>query len=99
MLSPKVLARIDATCAAADRETVAQALADYRGAEAERVALDVLTLSRGEVEAVRRYVQAALRDYRDVLYWAEYYDSDPLLEGRDPEQLVRELLAQFGDKH
>ncbi len=99
MLSPKVLARIEETVAAADREAVAQVLADYRGAEAERVALDVLALSRGDVAAVRRYVRAAQVDYRDVLYWAEYYDSDPLLEGRDPEQLVRELLAQFGDKH
>jgi hypothetical protein len=26
-------------------------------------------------------------DYRDILYWAEYYDRDPILPGRDPKQM------------
>jgi hypothetical protein len=25
-------------------------------------------------------------EQRDILYWAEYYDRDPILPGRDPKQ-------------
>ncbi len=38
------------------------------------------------------------KDYRDVLYWAEYCGSDPLLRGRDPKQMVDDTIAKWGDK-
>jgi len=50
------------------------------------------------LESVRRYLKAAQTDYRDVLYWAEYYDTDPLLRGRHPKQLVDDIIAKWGDK-
>jgi hypothetical protein len=57
-----------------------------------------LELSKGSLGSVRHFLQAAQRDYRDVLYWAEYYDSDPLLRGRDPKQMVDDIIAKWGDK-
>ena len=37
-------------------------------------------------------------DYRDVLYWAEYYTNDPLLRRRDPKQMVDEIITKWGKK-
>ena len=73
-------------------------LNSYTGAEMERVAWDILELSKGSLENVRKYVAAAKTDYRDVLYWAEYYATDPLLRGRDPNQLAGEILTKWGEK-
>jgi len=43
-------------------------------------------------------VKAAQTDYRDVLYWAEYYTNDPLLRRRDPKQMVDEIITKWGKK-
>ncbi|HEX7951659.1 MAG TPA: hypothetical protein VF523_01155 [Burkholderiales bacterium] len=59
---------------------------------------DILQLSKGSADKVRQYVEAAKTDYRDVLYWAEYYATDPLLHGRDPKQVVDEIIQKWGDK-
>jgi len=40
--------------------------------ERKRVQLAILKLSAGSEEKVREYVAVAKRDYRDVLFWAEY---------------------------
>src|SRR2546430_1447082 len=40
--------------------------------ERERVQLAILKLSEGKEERLRQYVGVAKRDYRDVLFWAEY---------------------------
>ena len=90
--------RIAGEFPAAEQETVADLLGSYAGPEAARVTWDILQLSKGSLENVRKYVAAAKTDYRDVLYWAEYYASDPLLRGRDPKQLVDELLEKWGKK-
>lgn len=39
--------------------------------ERERVQLAILKLSEGQRSRVQHYLEAAKRDYRDVLYWAE----------------------------
>jgi hypothetical protein len=46
--------------------------------ERERVQLDILKLSDGNEEKVREYVAVAKRDYRDVLFWAEYPEESKL---------------------
>jgi hypothetical protein len=97
-LEPRTLERIAREFPASDQTSVIELLNGYAGREAGRVAWDILELSKGSVESVRRYLQAAQADYRDVLYWAEYYDHDPLLRGRDPKQMVEDLLAKWGDK-
>ena len=80
-------------------EALAIALvSSYSGPETGRVAWDILQLSKGSLESIRRYLQAAQTDYRDVLYWAEYYDTDPMLRSRDPKQVVDDILEKWGDK-
>jgi hypothetical protein len=56
----------------ADAEELYGELLRYNGYDPERVRLAVLKLSEGEPEQVRRYVEAAQTDYRDVLAWAGY---------------------------
>lgn len=90
--------RITQEFSATEQALVIDLLGSYSGPEPGRVTWDILQLSQGSLENVRRYVQTAQTDYRDVLYWAEYYDSDPLLQGRDPKQMVDEIIAKWGDK-
>jgi hypothetical protein len=67
--------------------------------EVERVRRDVLRLAQGNVEEVRRLVDAAVVDYRDVLYWAEYRDRDPWwLWNRLLSALVESGLVQASDR-
>lgn len=79
-----------------EQAAVAELLSTYGGPESGRVRWDILELSKGDLEKVRRYLQAAQTDYRDILYWAEYYDSDPMLKGRDPKKMVDDVIAKFG---
>jgi hypothetical protein len=98
VLEERSLERISKDFPTSDRSVVIDLLSSYSGPESGRVAWDILQLSKGKLENVRRYLQAAQTDYRDVLYWAECYDKDPLLKGRDPKQLADDLLAKWGDK-
>ena len=41
-------------------------------ASRSRVQLAVLTLSEGDAQKLRHYIDVAQIDWRDVLYWAEY---------------------------
>ena len=97
-LEQRTLERISKEFPAAEHATVIELLSAYSGPEAGRIAWDVLQLSKGSVESIRHYLQAAQTDYRDVLYWAEYYDSDPLLRGRDPKQMVNDIIAKWGQE-
>ncbi len=40
--------------------------------ERERVQLAILKLSEGDAGKLLHYLDVAKKDYRDVLYWAEY---------------------------
>lgn len=44
--------------------------------EAERVRLAILDLSRGNLDELTRLVEAAKKDYRDLLMWAENGERD-----------------------
>jgi len=77
---------------------VIELLASYSGPESDRVRWDILELSKGELGKIGEYVKAAQSDYRDILYWAEY-KNDPLLRGRDPKQVVEEIIAKWGEKN
>lgn len=95
---PRTVDRITKDFSASDQGSVAEILASYSGPEPARVAWDILELSKGSVEKVRHYLKTAKTDYRDILYWAEYYDNDPMLRGRDPQKLVRNILDKWGEK-
>jgi hypothetical protein len=65
--------------------------------ERERVQLDILKLSGGSEEKVREYVAVAKRDYRDVLFWAEYPE-ESRLDTPEKRQRVRKMFEKFGIK-
>lgn len=74
-------------------------LRGYSGPEIKRVMWDILVLSKGSIEHVKKYVESARTDYRDVLYWAEYYDTDPLVQAHDPKKLAQEIINKWGIKN
>jgi len=82
-----------------DQDGVIELLASYSGPESDRVRWDILELSKGELGKIGEYVKAAQSDYRDILYWAEYYTNDPLLRGRDPKKMVDEIIAKWEKKN
>lgn len=95
-LEKRALDRIAKEFSAAEQASVIELLSGYSGLEGGRVTWDILELSRGNVEKTRYFVETARKDYRDILYWAEYYDNDPMLRGRDPKKLVEDILAKLG---
>ena len=94
----RTLERIRQEFEGPDQNGVIGLLASYWGPESDRVRWDILELSKGKLEKIGEYVKAAQTDYRDILYWAEYYKNDPLLHGRDPKQMVDEIMAKWGRK-
>lgn len=73
---------VDSMFPASLRDAVRAELARYPDdrKEPERVRQAILVLSGGSLEQVKCFVDAALEDYRDVLFWAEYPD-----ESRGPD--------------
>jgi len=98
-MEQRILERVSREFQDSDRDAAVRLLESYVGPESDRVKWDILQLSKGSVAKVREYIQAAQTDYRDVLYWAEYYKDDPMLRGRDPKKMVDEILAKWGKKN
>ena len=63
--------------------------------EVARVRLAILALSEGDEVKVREYVAVAKRDYRDVLFWAEYPDQAKL-DTPEKRREMRELFRKLG---
>jgi len=63
--------------------------------ERERVQVAILKLSTGSEAKVREYVAVAKRDYRDVLFWAEYPEESKL-DRPEKRQRVRKMFEKFG---
>jgi hypothetical protein len=69
--------------------------------ERERVQLGILKLSEGNEEKLREFVAVAKRDYRDVLFWAEYPDEAKLDTPEELERMrnrIRKMFEKFGIK-
>jgi hypothetical protein len=96
-MEQRTLERIRQEFQEPDQDGVIELLTRYSGPESDRVRWDILELSKGELGKIGEYVKAAQTDYRDILYWAEYYKNDPL-RGRDPKQMVEEI-AKWGKKN
>jgi hypothetical protein len=99
VMEQRILERVSRELNDSDRDTVVELLESYAGPETERVRWDILQLSKGGVGNVRDYIKEEQTDYRDILYWAEYYEDDPMLRGRDPKKMVDKILAKFGKKN
>ena len=97
-LEQRILERIAREFPAAEQASVIELLSNYSGPENGRVAWGILALSKSSLENISRFAKAAQIDYRDILYWAEYYENDPMLRGRDPKKLVEDILARFGGR-
>jgi hypothetical protein len=65
--------------------------------ERERVQLDILKLSVGSEKKVREYVAVAKRDYRDVLFWAEYPE-ESRFDTPEKRERLRKMFEKFGIK-
>ena len=65
--------------------------------ERERVQLAILKLSGGSEEKLREFVAVAKRDYRDVLFWAEYPE-EARLDTPEKRERVRKMFEKFGIK-
>ena len=63
--------------------------------ERERVQVAILKLSAGSEEKVREYLAVAKRDYRDVLFWAEYPE-ESRLDTPEKRKRVRKMFEKFG---
>ena len=95
-LEQRTVARIAREFSPPEQSSVIELLSSYSGPESGRVVWDILELSKGNLESVSQHLQAAQKDYRDVLYWAEFASDDPLMRGRDPRQMVNDIIAKVG---
>jgi hypothetical protein len=96
-LEDRLIERIGKEFTDAEQVIVVGLLRTYAGPERDRVCWDILELSGGNLDKLREYVEAARIDYRDILYWAEYFETDPMVRGGNAKQLVDEILAKWGD--
>jgi hypothetical protein len=75
-----VIARVAHDFSAEDAATVLalldEAAAGSDGRGAARVQLAILTLSSGNIDRLLANIDAAQKDWRDVLYWAEFPPSE-----------------------
>jgi hypothetical protein len=97
-MEQRIIERVGPEFEGPDQNRVLDLLASYSGAESDRVRWDILKLSKGKLEKIGEYLKAAQTDYRDIFYWAEYYQNDPMLRDRDPKQMVDEIIAEWGSK-
>jgi len=65
--------------------------------ERERVQLAILKLSDGYEDKLREFVAVAKRDYRDVLFWAEYPE-ESRLDTSEKKERIRKMFEKFGIK-
>lgn len=78
MLDPETEALIQRDCPTDDRERARQALMaitrEHVMAQSDealsRTRMAVLQLSGGDIEKIEHYAKCAVRDFRDVIYWA-----------------------------
>jgi hypothetical protein len=95
-LEQRSFERVAQEFSASDQASVIEILGAWNGPERNRVIWDILELSKGDAQKIKHYVDAARSDYRDILYWAEYHETDPLIKGRNPKRIVDEILGRWG---
>ena len=95
----EVLASVQASFPKESRARALELLDTYGLAgherERERVQLAILKLSDGNEEKLRQNVNVAKRDYRDVLFWAEYPE-EAKIDTPEKRRQVRELFQKLG---
>src|SRR5207244_6184593 len=97
----EVVAAVEATFPKESKARVLELLDGYGvepyERERERVQLAILKLSEGNEEKLREFVAVAKRDYRDVLFWAEYPD-ESRLDTPEKRERIKKMFEKFGIK-
>jgi len=62
--------------------------------ERERVQLAILKISEGSEQKIREFVATAKKDYRDVLFWADYPEQAKI--GPGERERILEALSKLG---
>jgi hypothetical protein len=62
-------------------------------AASDRVIRCIVYLASGDLEKLRHYTECADRDFRDVIWWAEYIDGEKKAES----VRVRDFTKSFSD--
>lgn len=63
--------------------------------ERERVQLAIVALTEGVEDKLDDYIAVAKRDYRDVLFWAEYPEESKV-DTPEKKHRLRELFVKLG---
>ncbi|MEI6634769.1 MAG: hypothetical protein WCP22_13270 [Chlamydiota bacterium] len=82
-----------------DQQEVETILSSY-GQEAsekgrERILRDILLLAKGDKKQVQELIDRAKRDYRDIIFWAEY-PSESKLDTPSKIEQFNKMLKQLG---
>jgi hypothetical protein len=97
----EVLAAVEKAFPESSRTRVLESLDNYGiesyERERERVQLAILKLSEGNEEKLREFVVVAKRDYRDVLFWAEYPE-EARLDTPEKKERIKKMFEKFGIK-
>jgi hypothetical protein len=97
----EVLAAVEKAFPESSRTRVLESLDNYGiesyERERERVQLAILKLSEGNEEKLREFVVVAKRDYRDVLFWAEYPE-EARLDTPEKKERIKKMFEKFGVK-
>ena len=77
-----------------DQKEVETMLSSY-GEEHERVLLDILRLAGGDKKQVQELIDRAKKDYRDIIFWAEY-PSEAKIDTPVKIERFNKMLKQLG---
>ena len=72
MLTQDILNRIRRDFSHEEVSLVEEILAQYKGKEPIRVARCILHISNGSYQKLKQHLDIAEKDYRDIIYFAEY---------------------------
>lgn len=95
--APDILARIQGDFGAESEEAIHLIKGFWDEMDAReplRILRSVIFISTGNVENLVYYIQAAKKDWRDVIWWAEYYTAS----GEKSEQRLRDFSQAFGEE-
>jgi len=98
-LPQSITERVDREFAEGDRIVVKELLSTYGEDSSEegreRIIRDILTLAKGDRKQVEELVERARRDYRDIIFWAEYPEQSRL-DTPEKKATFNKMLERFG---
>ncbi len=95
LLSQTVWEKIESDFDSLVQAEITELLSYYDGNEQERVQLDILRLAKGSREEVSVLVDEANKDYRNIIYWAEYPE-ESRIDTPEKRQQMRNLFQWLG---